>query len=66
MRFFFLSAEQELLQSLYPGCPFEREVLGLEMIQLMLSELLPPEESDGVNQRKHTLAKVCTEQPECS
>lgn len=37
---------------MYPGCPFEREVLGLEMVQLVLSELMPVEGSQSA------LAKV--------
>lgn len=40
------STEQEVLKSLYPGCPFEREVLGLELVQLVLSELLPTDDLD--------------------
>lgn len=49
---------QELLRSLYPGCPFEREVVGLELVQLVLSELLPVGELDASTQSKATLSKV--------
>eukprot|EP00903_Cladosiphon_okamuranus_P018216 g16755.t1 len=49
---------QEVLRSLYPGCPFEREVVGLELVQLVLSELLPIVEMDGTTQTKATLSKV--------
>ncbi|CAM9203468.1 unnamed protein product, partial [Ectocarpus sp. 8 AP-2014] len=49
---------QEVLRSLYPGCPFEREVLGLEMAQLILSELLPSEEL--VASTETALAKVAS------
>lgn len=54
------SDEQEVLRSLYPGCPFEREVLGLEMAQLMLSELLPAEEMVASKESETALAKVCS------
>ncbi len=46
---------QEVLRSLYPGCPFEREVVGLELVQLVLSELLPAGEPGA---SKATLSKV--------
>eukprot|EP00752_Nemacystus_decipiens_P004263 g3894.t1 len=49
---------QEVLRSLYPGCPFEREVVGLEIVQLVLSELLPMGELDSSTQSKATLSKV--------
>lgn len=49
---------QEVLRSLYPGCPFEREVVGLELVQLVLSELLPAGELDAPTQSKATLSKV--------
>ncbi|CAB1101686.1 unnamed protein product [Ectocarpus sp. CCAP 1310/34] len=51
---------QEVLRSLYPGCPFEREVLGLEMAQLILSELLPSEEMVASNESETALAKVAS------
>lgn len=52
-----------MLRSLYPGCPFEREVLGLEMVQLVLSEMLPAEDvevegHEGTGHGKGALAKV--------
>ncbi|CAM9102187.1 unnamed protein product, partial [Hapterophycus canaliculatus] len=49
---------QEVLKSLYPGCPFEREVLGLELVQLVLSELQPAEGLDVSKQARGTLAHV--------
>ncbi|CAM9242712.1 unnamed protein product [Ectocarpus sp. 4 AP-2014] len=51
---------QEVLRSLYPGCPFEREVLGLEMVQLILSELLPSEEMVASDESETALAKVAS------
>lgn len=49
---------QEVLRSLYPGCPFEREVVGLELVHLVLSELLPAGELDASTQSNATLSKV--------
>lgn len=49
---------KEVLRSLYPGCPFEREVLGLELVQLVLSELVPVDGTNGADQRESPLAKV--------
>lgn len=43
---------------MYPGCPFEREVLGLELVQLVLSELVPVDGTNGTDQRERPLAKV--------
>lgn len=45
---------------MYPGCPFEREVLGLEIVQLVLSELVPVpvDSSNSTAQRENALAKV--------
>ncbi|CAN0161291.1 unnamed protein product [Ectocarpus sp. 6 AP-2014] len=51
---------QEVLRSLYPGCPFEREVLGLEMAQLIMSELLPSEELVASTESETALAKVAS------
>ncbi|CBJ32757.1 conserved unknown protein [Ectocarpus siliculosus] len=51
---------REVLRSLYPGCPFEREVLGLEMAQLILSELLPSEELVASTESETALAKVAS------
>ncbi|CAM9221310.1 unnamed protein product [Ectocarpus fasciculatus] len=51
---------QEVLRSLYPGCPFEREVLGLEMAQLILSELMPAEETVASKESEAALAKVAS------
>lgn len=49
---------QEVVRSLYPGCPFEREVLGLEMVQLILSELLPVDAFGGRNDGNGALGEV--------
>ncbi|CAM9200948.1 unnamed protein product [Ectocarpus sp. 13 AM-2016] len=51
---------QEVLRSLYPGCPFEREVLGLEMARLILSELLPSDEMVASNESETALVKVAS------
>ncbi|CAM9609567.1 unnamed protein product, partial [Ectocarpus sp. 12 AP-2014] len=48
------------LRSLYPGCPFEREVLGLEMAQLILLELLPSEELVASTESETALSKVAS------
>lgn len=49
---------QVVLESLYPGCPFEREVLGLEILQLVLSELLPSEGKGRRQAEEPRLAEV--------
>lgn len=56
---FAVQLQQEVLQSLYPGCPFEREVLGLEIAQLVLSELVPLEELEAHGENQGALVKVC-------
>lgn len=35
-----LSPSQVVLESLYPGSPFERQILGLEVADLVISELV--------------------------
>lgn len=47
-----------VLESLYPGCPYEREVLGLEILQLVLAELLDSEGRGKRHAEESDLVKV--------
>lgn len=52
---------QVTLETLYPGCPFERQVLGLEITQLLMIELAPAGEGNvklGEGKHVRPLAKV--------
>lgn len=56
--FFLLRFIKVVLESLYPGCPYEREVLGLEILQLVLAELLDSEGRGKRHAEESDLVKV--------